>query len=178
MLGYCSRRKSCVAHVITLNATRARRVNKAKQSSTLRKKVTTAPHVMAALSSSSSAHPEHLQQLSEESTRLRTQIRADIDEADDPLALYDQFVKWTFDKYPPEYIGSSGLLELLEEATRRFKDDASYKGDLRYFKMWSMYASLVDKPGVVFKFLLSRGIGTVYAQLYEEYALVLERDNR
>ncbi|THH20723.1 hypothetical protein EW146_g665 [Bondarzewia mesenterica] len=143
------------------------------------KLATTPSMAMAASSSSSSTtSPEYLQKLELESSRLRTQIKSEIDEADDPLALYDQFVKWTFDKYPHEYIGSSGLLELLEEATRKFKDDSSYKGDLRYLKMWSLYASLVDKPGVVFKFLLSRGIGTVYAQLYEEYALVLERDGR
>jgi len=133
---------------------------------------------MASSSSSSSFNSPHLQQLSQKSAQFRGKIASEIGGADDPLALYDQFVKWAFDKYPPEYIGSSGLLETLEEATRRFKNDQSYKGDLRYLKMWSLYASLVDRPSVVFKFILSNGIGTVYAQLYEDYALILERDGR
>jgi len=133
---------------------------------------------MASSSSSSPFNSPHIQQLSQKSTQFRGKIASEIGGADDPLALYDQFVKWAFDKYPPEYIGSSGLLETLEEVTRRFKNDQSYKGDLRYLKMWSLYASLVDRPSVVFKFILANGIGTVYAQLYEDYALILERDGR
>ncbi|KAI0058178.1 hypothetical protein BV25DRAFT_1811268 [Artomyces pyxidatus] len=128
--------------------------------------------------SSSSSRPPAIEQLLSESRSRRAQITAEIDEADDPLALYDQFVKWTFDKYPQEYLASSGLLELVEEATRRYKDDSSYRSDLRYLKLWSLYASLVDKPVTVFKFVLAREIGTVYALLYEEYALTLERDGR
>ena len=84
---------------------------------------------------------------------------------------------WVFDNYPSEHLASSGLIELLEEATRRYKDDSSYKGDLRCLKLWTLYASLVDKPRSVFKFTLTNGIGTAYALLFEEYALALERDS-
>lgn len=128
-----------------------------------------------AAASSTSASISHL---TAESSRRRAQIASEIEDADDPLALYDQFIKWIFDKYPQEYLGSSGLLETVEEATRRYKDDSSYKSDLRYLKMWCLFASLVDKPSVVYKFVLSHGIGTVYALLYEDYALALERDGR
>jgi checkpoint serine/threonine-protein kinase len=113
-----------------------------------------------------------------ESSRRRSQIASEIDEADDPLALYDSFVKWIFAEYPREHLASSGLIELLEEATRRYKGDSSYKSDLRYLKLWRLYASLVDKPSVVYKFILTNGIGTVYALLFEDYALALERDGR
>jgi|SRR5712671_446983 len=116
--------------------------------------------------------------LNAESSRLRSQIASEIDEADDPLALYDRFVKWIFDEYPREHLASSGLVELLEEATRRYKEDSSYKSDLRYLKLWTLYASLVDKPSVVYKFIITTGIGTVYALLFEDYALTLERDGR
>jgi len=119
-----------------------------------------------------------LDAINAESSRLRSQIASEIDEADDPLALYDRFVKWIFDKYPREHLASSGLIEQLEEATRRYKDDSSYKSDLRYLKLWMLYASLVDKPSVVYKFILTNGIGTVYALLFEDYALTLERDGR
>lgn len=119
-----------------------------------------------------------LEALNAESSKLRSQIASQVDKADDPLELYDRFVKWIFDNYPSEHLASSGLIELLEEATRRYKDDSSYKGDLRYLKLWTLYASLVDKPSAVFKFTLTNGIGIVYALLFEEYALALERDSR
>ena len=119
-----------------------------------------------------------LEALNAESSKLRSQIASQVDKADDPLELYDRFVRWIFDNYPSEHLASSGLIELLEEATRRYKDDSSYKGDLRYLKLWTLYASLVDKPSAVFKFTLTNGIGIVYALLFEEYALALERDSR
>ena len=119
-----------------------------------------------------------LDALNAESSKLRSQIASQVAEADDPLELYDRFVKWIFDKYPSEHLASSGLIELLEEATRRYKNDSSYKGDVRYLKLWTLYASLVDKPSVVFKFILTNGIGIAHALLFEEYALALERDSR
>ena len=129
-------------------------------------------------SSSTSENRQSIDAISAESSRRRSQIASEIDEADDPLALYDCFVKWIFDEYPREHLASSVLVELLEEATRRYKDDSSYKSDLRYLKLWTLYASLVDKPSVVYKFILTNGIGTVYALLFEDYALTLERDGR
>ena len=129
-------------------------------------------------SSSTSENRQSLDAINAESSRRRSQIASEIDEADDPLALYDCFVKWIFDEYPREHLASSGLVVLLEEATRRYKDDSSYKSDLRYLKLWTLYASLVDKPSVVYKFILTNGIGTVYALLFEDYALTLERDGR
>ena len=129
-------------------------------------------------SSSTSENRQSIDAISAESSRRRSQIASEIDEADDPLALYDCFVKWIFDEYPREHLASSVLVELLEEATRRYKDDFSYKSDLRYLKLWTLYASLVDKPSVVYKFILTNGIGTVYALLFEDYALTLERDGR
>ena len=129
-------------------------------------------------SSSTSENRQSIDAISAESSRRRSQIASEIDEADDPLALYDRFVKWIFDEYPREHLASSGLVVLLEEATRRYKDDSSYKSDLRYLKLWTLYASLVDKPSVVYKFILTNGIGTVYALLFEDYALTLERDGR
>ena len=129
-------------------------------------------------SSSTSENRQSIDAISAESSRRRSQIASEIDEAEDSLALYDRFVKWIFDEYPREHLASSGLVVLLEEATRRYKDDSSYKSDLRYLKLWTLYASLVDKPSVVYKFILTNGIGTVYALLFEDYALTLERDGR
>lgn len=115
--------------------------------------------------------------LARESRELRAEIDSALEEEDDPLAAYDQFVKWTMKNYT-EGDPSSGLLELLEEATRKFKDDISYKGDLRYLKLWCQYAHHVDRPVDIYAFLVANDIGNGYALLYEEYAKALEIDGR
>lgn len=110
--------------------------------------------------------------------KYRAQVAIALQEDEDPLAAYDNFIKWTIENYPEKLIARSGLLELLEETTRLFKDDSAYKGDLRYLKLWSLYASYVEDPAVIYAFLLRSGIGTVYAHVYEEYALTLAGSGR
>ncbi|KAL4068786.1 Mad3/BUB1 homology region 1-domain-containing protein [Scleroderma yunnanense] len=114
------------------------------------------------------------------STRKRHRVNVEIalqDEDDDPLEAYVRFVNWILDNYPQGQSSESGLLELLEEATRVLKDDRGgiWKGELKYLKLWLLYASFVEKPTLIFKFLLANDIGTNHAILYEEYAAVLER---
>lgn len=106
--------------------------------------------------------------------QFREHIRTSLEEDPDPLSAYDSFVKWTLEHYPKQHLAQSGLLELLEEATRQFKNDAAYKGDLRYLKLWLLYASHVEDPSVIYAYLLANGIGTVYGQTYWEYATALE----
>lgn len=101
------------------------------------------------------------------------------DEADaDPLEVYSRFVAWTLESYPQGQSVESGLLELLEEATRKLKDWECYKQDPRYLKLWTLYAGYVDNPALIYAYLLANEIGTTLGQLYENYAHVLERDGR
>lgn len=124
-----------------------------------------------------------LAQLDKTRQTYRAQLKTTLEEEEDPLAAYERFVKWTIDSYPANLIPKSGLLELLEEATRQFKDDAAYKVDLRYTKLWMLYAAYVDDERThasiqIYKFLIQNEIGKVYAQVYEEYAAALERSGR
>ena len=124
-----------------------------------------------------------LAQLDKTRQTYRTKLKTALEEEEDPLAAYEGFIKWTIDSYPPNLIPKSGLLELLEEATRQFKDDAAYKADLRYTKLWMLYAAYVDDERTniavqVYKFLVQNEIGKMYAQVYEEYAAALERVGR
>lgn len=124
-----------------------------------------------------------LAQLDQTRQTYRAQLQTALVEDEDPLAAYESFIKWTIDNYPPHLIPKSGLLELLEEAARQFKGDPAYKGDLRYTKLWMQYAAYVDDERQhtaipVYKFLIQNDIGTVYAQVYEEYAAALERAKR
>lgn len=121
--------------------------------------------------------------LDKERRARRIKLNATLKNAEDPLAVYDEFIKWTLQSYPPELIPRSGLIESLEETVREFRSDKTYKGDRRYLKIWLTYAQYVDDteedPAVeVYKYLLKQGVGTAYAQLYEDYALCLERFGR
>ncbi|KAL0959695.1 hypothetical protein HGRIS_011390 [Hohenbuehelia grisea] len=116
-------------------------------------------------------------------TRNRLRINVELaleDSEDSPLEAYCQLIYWTVDNYPQGHSAESGLLELLEEATRVLKDDRDgcWRGELKYLKLWVLYASFVEKPSVIYKFLLVNDIGTDHALFYEEYAMVLERDKR
>ncbi|TBU25603.1 Mad3/BUB1 homology region 1-domain-containing protein [Dichomitus squalens] len=131
----------------------------------------------------STPHAQREVRLADARKRHRTYVELaledDSDDAD-PLEVYSRFVDWTVENYPQGHSAESGLLELLEEATRVLKDDRGGKwhGDPRYLKLWVRYASYVDKPTVIYKFLLVNEIGTNHALFYEEYAIALERANR
>ncbi|KAH0833308.1 Mad3/BUB1 homology region 1-domain-containing protein [Lanmaoa asiatica] len=116
-------------------------------------------------------------QLEQERAEYRASIKEALEEDEDPLAAYDDFIKWTSRTFPENNPGS-GFIQLLEEATRKFKDDARYSGDLRYLKLWCTYAKMVEKPTLVYAYLVKKEIGCVYGLLWEEYALALEKEGR
>ncbi|CAK5261949.1 unnamed protein product [Mycena citricolor] len=116
-------------------------------------------------------------------TRNRLRINVEIaleDDEDDPLAAYWRYVNWTLDNYPHGQSAESGLVELIEEATRVLKDhrEGHWRGELKYLKLWMLYTSYVEKPTIIFEFLIANEIGTGFALLYEEYAAVLEQEGR
>ncbi|KDR80241.1 hypothetical protein GALMADRAFT_223131 [Galerina marginata CBS 339.88] len=126
-------------------------------------------------------HAQREAKLSATRNRLRINVELALDDEDgDPLEAYCRLVYWTLENYPQGHSAESGLLELLEEATRALKDDRDgrWRGDLKYLKLWLLYASYVDKPTIIYKFLIANDIGTEFALLYEEHAAVLERDGR
>jgi hypothetical protein len=127
--------------------------------------------------------PHALREAKLSATRNRLRINVEIaleDEDDDPLEAYCRLVYWTVENYPQGHSAESGLLELLEEATRVLRDDRNgkWRAELKYLKLWVLYATFVEKPVVIYKFLIANEIGTNWALLYEEYAAILERDGR
>ncbi|KAJ7475839.1 hypothetical protein FB451DRAFT_1366515 [Mycena latifolia] len=117
--------------------------------------------------------------LSAERARFQASLATALKDDDDPLAAYDQFVKWTVKNYADDD-HTSGLRELLQEATNAFRSDSTYKTDLRYLKLWLLYIrQLTRADGIAtFASLLANGIGASYSILYEEYANILELDGR
>ena len=119
-----------------------------------------------------------VEKLDKERQSYRAELEQALQDDEDPIAVYDTFIKWTLSSYSGSLIARSGLVELLEEATRTFKDDKRYKTDIRFLKMWCLYATVVEHPAIVLEYVLKRGIGTGYAQVYEDYALALEQIER
>ncbi|RAL16397.1 putative checkpoint protein kinase (SldA) [Aspergillus homomorphus CBS 101889] len=103
-----------------------------------------------------------------------------IDESDDPLDVYDRYVKWTLNAYPSAQATSeSGLLPLLERAVKHFLSSAHYKNDPRYLRLWLQYIRLFsDSPRETFAFLARHRIGENLALFYEEFAAWLEGAGR
>ncbi|KAK4152422.1 Enolase, C-terminal TIM barrel domain-containing protein [Chaetomidium leptoderma] len=114
---------------------------------------------------------------------IRAEFEAEltaISESDDPLDIYDRYVRWTFDAYPSaQATPQSQLHTLLERATKSFVNSAQYKNDPRYLKMWLQYINFFsDAPREAFVFLSRHSIGETLALFYEEYAAWLEGASR
>ncbi|KAF2878116.1 checkpoint protein kinase-like protein [Massariosphaeria phaeospora] len=103
-----------------------------------------------------------------------------IDESDDPLDVYDRYVKWTLDAYPSaQNTPQSQLCPLLERATKAFQTSTHYKNDPRYLKLWLHYIRLFsDAPRETFAYLARHNIGDGLALFYEEFAAWLETAGR
>ena len=105
---------------------------------------------------------------------------ANISESDDPLDVFDRYVRWTLDAYPSaQATPQSQLHILLERATKAFVSSAQYKNDPRYLKLWLHYIHFFsDAPRETFMYLSRHSIGEGLALFYEEYAEWLEGAGR
>lgn len=103
-----------------------------------------------------------------------------LDESDDPLDIYDRYVRWILDAYPSaQATPASQLHTVLERATTTFISSSQYKNDPRYLKLWLQYiAFFAESPREMFVFLARHSIGEGLALFYEEYAGWLESAGR
>ncbi|KAF7732872.1 hypothetical protein EC973_000148 [Apophysomyces ossiformis] len=98
-----------------------------------------------------------------------------IDDHDDPLSVYVNYIRFTMEMYPQGNNEESNLVNLLHEATRRFENSERYRTDLRYLNVWMQYAKHVEEPKEIYLLLMQKGIGQKLARFYEEYADYYER---
>ncbi|RDW93724.1 putative checkpoint protein kinase (SldA) [Aspergillus mulundensis] len=103
-----------------------------------------------------------------------------IAESDDPLDIYDRYVKWALNAYPTaQATAESGLLPLLERAVKSFLSSPHYKNDPRYLRLWLHYIRLFsDSPRETFAFMARHHVGEGLALFYEEFAAWLESVGR
>jgi len=103
-----------------------------------------------------------------------------ISDSDDPLDIYDRYVKWTLNAYPSaQATPESQLRPLLERATKAFQTVVHYKNDPRYLKLWLHYIRFFsDAPKETFAYLARHNIGEGLALFYEDFAAWLEGAGR
>ena len=113
------------------------------------------------ISSAASGLPDTVQQQINSTRAQFEQEVASISESDDPLDIYDRYVRWTVETFPsaqastvpsattlsPSATASmtaSGLWPLLERATSAFlgPDYENYANDPRYLRIWLHYIRL------------------------------------
>lgn len=101
-----------------------------------------------------------------------------LQDLDDPLNSYLQYIKWIRENYPTGNTHESLLIQVLERTTHDFKDDDYYKNEIRYFKIWLEYITYSDHPGDVFNYLLKKKIGCDLSLFYENYSLFFELNDQ
>ncbi|KAH3672247.1 hypothetical protein WICMUC_004342 [Wickerhamomyces mucosus] len=113
----------------------------------------------------------------EERVKIEESLK-DIDELDDPLQPYLDYIQWINNNYPSGHTVESGLIQVLERCSSQFRDVLYYKNDPRYLKVWLNYAKYSENPRDIFVYLSRKEIGKSLALYYEEYANYLEVNNR
>lgn len=124
--------------------------------------------------------PSQLQDANSAARQVFEKELQNIEESDDPLDVYDRYVKWTLDAYPSaQNTPQSQLCPLLERATKAFQSSTHYRNDPRYLKLWLHYIRLFsDAPRETFAYLARHNIGDGLALFYEEFAAWLETAGR
>ncbi|KAM9842784.1 mitotic checkpoint serine/threonine-protein kinase BUB1 beta [Aulostomus maculatus] len=93
-------------------------------------------------------------------------------EGDDPLDVWDRYIKWTQQTFPQGGKESS-LTTLLERVVTRFTEETRYHNDPRYVDFWIKFAGNCPDPMDIYRYMQGQGIGTTQAAFYiawsEEY---------
>ncbi|XP_062479267.1 mitotic checkpoint serine/threonine-protein kinase BUB1 beta isoform X1 [Pezoporus occidentalis] len=92
---------------------------------------------------------------------------------DDPLDVWDRYIKWTEQTFP-QGGKESNLPALLERAVKALNEQKQYYKDLRYLNLWLKFGNYCNEPLDLYSYLHSQEIGTTLALLYITWAEVLE----
>ncbi|XP_068004218.1 mitotic checkpoint serine/threonine-protein kinase BUB1 beta [Melanerpes formicivorus] len=92
---------------------------------------------------------------------------------DDPLDVWDRYIKWTEQTFP-QGGKESNLAAVLERAVKAFYEQQRYYKDPRFLNLWLKFANCCTEPLDVYSYLHSQEIGTTLALLYITWAEVLE----
>ncbi|XP_037342710.2 mitotic checkpoint serine/threonine-protein kinase BUB1 beta [Pungitius pungitius] len=93
-------------------------------------------------------------------------------DGEDPLDVWDRYIKWTEQTFPRGG-KESNLSTLLERAATKFTEEKKYHEDPRYVELWIKFAEHCPEPLDIYRYMQAQGIGVTQASLYiawsEEY---------
>ncbi|XP_059209389.1 mitotic checkpoint serine/threonine-protein kinase BUB1 beta [Centropristis striata] len=93
-------------------------------------------------------------------------------DGNDPLDVWDRYIKWTEQTFP-QGGKESNLVALLEQVVGRFTEEKKYHEDPRYVDLWIKFAENCQEPLDIYRYMQAQGIGVTQASLYiawsEEY---------
>ncbi|XP_077179023.1 mitotic checkpoint serine/threonine-protein kinase BUB1 beta isoform X2 [Paroedura picta] len=92
---------------------------------------------------------------------------------DDPLDVWDRYIKWTEQTFP-QGGKESNLSVVLERAVKALNEQQRYYQDPRFLNLWLKFGNCCSEPLDLYSYLHSQGIGTSLAQLYITWAEELE----
>ncbi|NXV80684.1 BUB1B kinase, partial [Atlantisia rogersi] len=92
---------------------------------------------------------------------------------DDPLDVWDRYIKWTEQTFP-QGGKESNLAAILERAVKALSEQQRYYKDPRYLNLWLKFGDCCNEPLDLYRYLHSQEIGTTLALLYITWAEVLE----
>ncbi|KAM4829815.1 mitotic checkpoint serine/threonine-protein kinase BUB1 beta isoform 2-T2 [Thomomys bottae] len=114
------------------------------------------------------------QQESACNTTLQQQKRAFESEirfyaGNDPLDVWDRYIKWTEQNYP-QGGKESNMSTLLERAVEALQGEKRYYSDPRFLSLWLKLGRLCSEPLDMYSYLQHQGIGVSLAQFYISWA--------
>ncbi|XP_041810365.1 mitotic checkpoint serine/threonine-protein kinase BUB1 beta [Chelmon rostratus] len=93
-------------------------------------------------------------------------------DGDDPLDVWDRYIKWTEQTFP-QGGKESNLATLLERVATRFTEEKKYHNDPRYVELWIKFADNCPEPLDIYRYMQAQDIGVTQASFYiawsEEY---------
>lgn len=94
-------------------------------------------------------------------------------DGDDPLDVWDRYIKWT-EQTIPQGGKMSNLATLLERVVTRFTEEKKYYNDPRYIDLWIKFASNCREPLDVYRYMQAQEIGVTQASFYIAWSEVYE----
>ncbi|KAJ8399141.1 hypothetical protein AAFF_G00415200 [Aldrovandia affinis] len=93
---------------------------------------------------------------------------------DDPLDVWDRYIRWTQQTYP-QGGKESNLSVLLERAVMLFVDENKYHNDIRYVNHWIKFTENCTEPLDFYTYMNGQGIGIMQAAFYIAWSEEFEK---
>uniref|UniRef100_A0AAY4CYN1 BUB1 N-terminal domain-containing protein n=1 Tax=Denticeps clupeoides TaxID=299321 RepID=A0AAY4CYN1_9TELE len=97
-----------------------------------------------------------------------------VNDGEDPLDVWDRYIKWTVQTFP-QGGKESNISVLLERAITRFAEEKKYYNDSRYLDIWLKFAEHCPDPLDIFRYMQSKGIGVLLSAFYIAWSEEYER---